>query len=347
MPKVLILCPTHDHADTLFASVASVVAQRFTDWEMVVIGDGAPPRTRQVMEAIQQAEPRVRYVWHPKSERYGEPHRDAVIRASTAEYVCQLSDDDLWTPEHLDVMTGLLEHAEWANQAPLRVLSDGRVEWWPINHGTEGIRRSITAGVPVSAGPNFVAYRREAYLRLPEGWTSAPKTGPSDAFMWAKFFRLGSLRVASSAASSAIKFPSSEGERRDRSPERRLAEIAPWLARLAEPGLTAGLRARATIRNRMRALFDIHQAQGAGSWTEALAMAGLKPVPAKTPPKAVLDGAPMPLPLSETQRAEVIEAWLAMGPGGKRESGGRNSARPFWRGLAARLPIGATGSRRP
>jgi hypothetical protein len=311
MPKVLILCPTHDHADTLFASIASVQAQRFSDWELVVIGDGAPPRTGEVMAAIRDVDPRISYHWHPKSERYGEPHRDTVIRASSCEYVCQLSDDDLWAPDHLDTMTSLLADAEWANQAPLRVLPDGTVEWWPINHGTDAMRRSITAGVPVSAGPNFVAYRRQAYLRLPEGWTCAPWTGPSDAYMWAKFFRLPSLRVASTAASTAIKFPSSLGGRRAHSPERRLAELAPWLARISEPGLTTRLRLSGTLRQRVRNLFEIHEGYRAQSWTECLAMAGLVPVPPDAPPESALDGAPMPLPISEAQRLEAEEEWAA------------------------------------
>ncbi len=312
MPRVLILCPTFDHADTLFASVASVQAQRFMDWEMVVIGDGAPERTQDVMSAICDTDPRIRYERHPKSERYGEPYRDTIIRASRAEYICQLSDDDLWMPSHLDILVELLRSAEWANQAPMRVMSDGTVEWWPINHGTQGIRHSIVHGVPVSAGPNFVAYRRDAYLRLPEGWTCAPRTGPSDAFMWAKFFRLSNLRVASTAASTAIKFPSTHGDRAGRSPERRLAEIAPWLARAAEPGLMEGLRAAATVRARMRSLFRIHEGHRAESWIECLAMAGMVPVSVDQPPQVAQDGAPMLLPLSDRQREECEEEWATI-----------------------------------
>lgn len=312
MPKVLILCPTYDHADTLFASIASAQAQHFKDWELVVIGDGAPERTREIMNAICDGDPRIRYQWHPKSERYGEPHRDRVIRASNAEYVCQLSDDDLWTPTHLNTMTTLLKDAEWANQAPLRVFPDGTVEWWPINHGTDGMRQAITKGIPVSAGPNFVAYRRETYLRLPEGWTCAPKTGPSDAFMWAKFFRLPSLRVVSTAASTAIKFPSQEGERKDRCPERRLVELVRWLARISEPGLTERLRAAATVHARLCALFKIHQGHGGVSWRQCLAMAGMKPAPVDAPTDHAVDGASMTLPLSDSQRVEAESAWVSL-----------------------------------
>ena len=183
MPKVLILCPTFDHTETLFASTASVRAQSFRDWELVVIGDGAPARTAEIMSALSRTDSRISYVAHTKSERFGEIYRDQVIRESTAEVVLQLGDDDLWVSDHVDCMLGLLRDAEWGNQAPLRVASDGAAEWWPINHGTPQIRSSIVRGVPVSAGPNFVAYRREAYLRLPEGWTCAPPNGPSDAFM--------------------------------------------------------------------------------------------------------------------------------------------------------------------
>lgn len=82
MADVLILCPTFDHAETLFASTASVRAQTFRDWELVMIGDGAPDRTARIMAAISRVDPRIRYEPHPKSARFGELYRDSIIRAS-------------------------------------------------------------------------------------------------------------------------------------------------------------------------------------------------------------------------------------------------------------------------
>jgi glycosyltransferase involved in cell wall biosynthesis len=123
MASILILCPTFDHAETLFASVASVWAQRFTEWELVVIGDGAPDRTVDSMEAICYPDRCIRYESHPKSERYGEIYRDRVIRESGAEVVLQVGDDDLWAPDHIDCMLDLMQGSDWANQAPLRVTS--------------------------------------------------------------------------------------------------------------------------------------------------------------------------------------------------------------------------------
>jgi hypothetical protein len=305
MPKVLILCPTFDHTETLFASTASARAQRFQDWELVVIGDGAPDRTREILSAITQEDPRIRYEAHPKSVRYGEIYRDQVIRDSHAEVVLQLGDDDLWAPDHIDRMLEVLGDADWANEAPLRLLPDGTAKWCPINHGRDSIRSSLVRGVPVSAGPNFVAYRREAYLRLPEGWTCAPPGNPSDFFMWAKFFRFPKLRVASTASTSAIKLPSHVHGRQHFDSCRRLAELQPWLARIAEPGMVRHLCADALIRFWIMRIYEIHAVPEDATWTEALRRCGFEPAAIHEAPRRSLNGDPMILPLSPQQQQEA------------------------------------------
>ena len=242
MAKVLVICPTFDHADTLFASIGSVRAQSFTDWEMAVILDGAPPRTSLVMNAIAGCDDRIHVYRHPKSERYGEAYRDPVIRGSNAEFICHLGDDDIFLHDHLSNLVEQLAQAEWVNQAPLR-LNPHLQEWLPANYGTGPMRRAMVEGKQITVGINYVAYRRDAYLRLPEGWSCAPwDAGASDVFMWSKFFNDKDLTVASSAVTSSLKFPSRIPTRQHRMPEDRLAEITPWLARAAAPGLAQRLR---------------------------------------------------------------------------------------------------------
>ena len=316
MAKVLVLCPTFDHADTLFASIASVRAQRFQDWEMAVIGDGAPQRTRQIVDAIRAEDARIQLYLHPKSARFGEIYRDPVIRDSQSEFICHLSDDDIWAPDHLDQMLGLLRDAEWANQAPLRIDPAGGIEWWPVNHGTAAMRAGCRTRAPLSAGLNYVAYRRQAYLRLPEGWTCAPwEAGTSDVYMWSKFFHLPDLVVASSAVTSAFKFPSTASGRRPRTPEQRMAEITPWLARAAEPGLADRMRQAGSIRTRMVKLFALHGAGHCDSLASAFALSGLQPVAANMAPEPAINGAPMRLPLTEVQYREALTAWALVRSG--------------------------------
>lgn len=316
MPDILILCPTHDHADTLFASLASVQAQTIQNWEMVVLCDGSPQRTHDVLGAIMKRDPRISSIRFEKSPRFGENHRDAIIRRSKASIICQVSDDDLWLPRHLEVMSELLDDADWANQAPIRIEHQA-AHWWPVNMGTTRMRASLVSGIPLAAGPNFVAYRREAYLALPEGWTCAPPdAGPSDAYMWAKFFRQAGLKTASSARTTALKFPSHIGERKTLTPEDRLGELAPWLARLAEPGLERMMTGSASILQRMIQLFAVN---GVGASPEASAQrAGLAPCPADHIARPAHQGEPMALPLTiaQLEQLRLAHEFLAALEGG-------------------------------
>lgn len=310
MAKVLVICPTFDHSDTLFASIGSVRAQSFTEWEMAVILDGAPPRTSVVMNAITKLDDRIQVYEHPKSERYGELYRDPVIRDSSAEFVCHIGDDDLYLPGHLSNLVEQLAQAEWVNQAPLRLVGDRRT-WVPTNYGTGLMREAVAdrKGKDISMGLNYVAYRRDAYLRQPQGWTCAPwEAGASDLFMWSKFFRDKNLTVASSAETSALKIPSRVGVRQNLSSEDRLAEMMPWLARAAEPGLAQHLRRRATVFDRLFVLFFLHG--GGKDLADAFSRAGLAPASETVPPVSAIQGGPMVLPLTQEQLREAAEAWL-------------------------------------
>lgn len=121
MARVLILCPTFNHVDTLYVSLASAQARSFTDWTLTVIGDGAPERTGQIVAGISAHDPRISYAAHPKSERYGEVHRDSIIRKSDAEIICHLGDDDIWSHDHLETLINTLEGADWASVGVLDV----------------------------------------------------------------------------------------------------------------------------------------------------------------------------------------------------------------------------------
>lgn len=287
--------------------------QTVTDWELAVIGDGAPERTYQIVDAFAAHDSRIRSYRHPKDPlRFGEPYRDPVIRASDAEFVCHLADDDLWAPTHLAEMLALLEVADWVNQAPLRIERNGKAEWWPINHGTPAARAATARGLGLSAGINYVAYRRSAYLRLPVGWTSAPwERGSSDQYMWAKFHAEPDITVASTAQSTALKLPSRQ-HRRDFAPETRLAELAPWLARIGNPELMLKIRRKADIRIRTGRLFALHNGEDSDSLDGAFAAAGFLPAPAKADPVPAVGGEPMIIPLSEEQMETAWQSWAML-----------------------------------
>ncbi|TFF21900.1 glycosyltransferase family 2 protein [Jiella endophytica] len=308
MARTLIICPTHDHADALLMSIGSVRAQHDTDWRMVVICDGSPDRTTEILEHFAQQDPRITYVRHDKGERFGEAYRDPVIREASEAFVCHLSDDDIWTAGHLGNMTAMLEQADFAVQSPLLLDHSGAASWFVCNHGTRRKRH-----IPPS-GLNNVAYRRDAYLRLEKGWMPAPPKAPSDVYMWNKFLARDDVSVACSARPSVLKLPSS-AERRGFSATFRAAELAPWLARVNAPGVFEAVLKSASVMELVSRSLPVHKAQLAVSFKAAMRRCGMLIVDEKAPGNIAVDGAPMEIPMTRDQRAEAELAFLAVKAG--------------------------------
>ncbi|QHQ37013.1 glycosyltransferase family 2 protein [Algicella marina] len=312
MAKALILCPTHDHCEALFLSIASVRAQTETDWRMVVICDGSPPRTREIVEALAAQDPRIEARHYPKGERYGEAYRDEVIRDATEPRIFHLSDDDIWHESHLARMDALLDVADWGYQSALGISTGGSIAWSVANLGTRTARAAFADQTFITGGLNNVAYRRDAYLSLPLGWQAAPAHLPSDCFMWAKFLSQPQVTVASSSETSFLKLASAPRSSAGMTRDQSLAELGPWLARVNRPGTITDLRARAGILAAIFRCFAQHRAGHCETPEEAFATAGFQPRPETASTGVALGGAPLPLPLTAAQRQTAAHCHLTL-----------------------------------
>jgi glycosyltransferase involved in cell wall biosynthesis len=96
-PRVSIVLAVRNQARWLPATLASVRAQTFTDWELVVVDDGSSDATATVARATDDA--RVRVVSTERRERAAARNRG--LAETTAPLVAFLDGDDLWHPEKL------------------------------------------------------------------------------------------------------------------------------------------------------------------------------------------------------------------------------------------------------
>ena len=133
MLAATVLVPTHDHGPTLRRSIATALEQTVSDLEVLVVGDGAPDVTRELMAELASSDPRVRFFDNPKGPRHGEEHRHAALQEARGEIVCYLSDDDLWLPEHVETLQALLSESDFAHTLPLRIDPDGRIHHWRVD----------------------------------------------------------------------------------------------------------------------------------------------------------------------------------------------------------------------
>ena len=232
-PAFTILLPVHRPPAMLPFAINSVLAQRRRDFELFVICDGAPPETTAVARRLAADDPRIQVFDHPKGERHGEAYRDLALRQARGRFVCQIGDDDLWLPHHLDEMSKLLDQVDFGNLPQVQVMADGMLAMLPGTLADADLRRAMLTEAFNFFGPTVAGYRIEAYRALPVGWSPAPPGIPTDFFMWRKFLAHHELRFGSRIAVTALKFAADA--RTGWSLERRRSEVAAWAERLSDP----------------------------------------------------------------------------------------------------------------
>lgn len=129
-PKVSVIVPCYNLGRYLDEAVASVLAQTFNDYEILVVNDGSTePDTRRLLADYRRPQTRV-----IASENRGlSGARNLGIREARGAYVCALDADDLLEPEMLEKSVRVLDAqpdvsfvSHW-----LRAFGDESWEWTP------------------------------------------------------------------------------------------------------------------------------------------------------------------------------------------------------------------------
>ncbi len=100
MPTFSVIIPCWNAARTLGATLASVQAQTFGDFEVIIVDDGSQDDTVEIARPIVESDARFRLV----RQANGGPSRArnaAAFEHATGTYIAFLDADDLWVPYKL------------------------------------------------------------------------------------------------------------------------------------------------------------------------------------------------------------------------------------------------------
>ena len=163
-PAVTVILPTYDRLEYLQAAVASVLAQTFTDWELVIADDGSGTGTQAYLSSLERtAGVRILRLAHS-----GNPGavRNQALRVARGNYIAFIDSDDLWMPAKLETQVDALRRTSscrWSYTALIRIDADGqelpteRVRYRPIESGAI-FERLLTLEIAV-ATPSVLAER--------------------------------------------------------------------------------------------------------------------------------------------------------------------------------------------
>jgi succinoglycan biosynthesis protein ExoW len=203
-PSFTVLLAVHRPPVFLPCAIESVLGQTIGDFELAIVCDGAPAETVECARRYAERDPRVKVSVFPKGERFGEAYWHKVLSEASSRYVAHIEDDDLWFPSHLEEMERLLLTADFGNLLHVWAMPDGSLETLPADLTSPKFRQRMLDQRFNRFGFSVCGYRLDAYRRLPEGWTPAPKGVWPDLHMWRKFLRQEDLRCDTRMAITAL-----------------------------------------------------------------------------------------------------------------------------------------------
>jgi glycosyltransferase involved in cell wall biosynthesis len=105
-PTVSILIPTYNRRDMLKEAVASVLAQGYTDYEIIIADNCSTDDTETVVAAFDDS--RIKY--HKNAQNVGAVHNyNRALHLATGKYLYLFSDDDVMLANNLALKVTVLE----------------------------------------------------------------------------------------------------------------------------------------------------------------------------------------------------------------------------------------------
>jgi glycosyltransferase involved in cell wall biosynthesis len=107
--KVSVITPCYQAERYIGGTIDSVRQQTLADWEHIVVDDGSPDRSAEIVDALTAGDPRLRLVRQPNGGVASARNRGFAAASPDSEYLYFLDADDRIEPQMLEVMTEYLD----------------------------------------------------------------------------------------------------------------------------------------------------------------------------------------------------------------------------------------------
>lgn len=119
-PKISIITCVYNTADYLEQCLDSVLAQQFTEWELILVDDGSTDRTPAICDRYAQMDDRIRVIHKPNSGL--SDSRNLGIKEARADLISFIDSDDWIEPDMFRIVYDSLQ----ANNTDIAIVSYAR-----------------------------------------------------------------------------------------------------------------------------------------------------------------------------------------------------------------------------
>ena len=102
MPAVSVVIPVYNSAKYLRECLDSIVAQTFSDWEIIAVDDGSSDESPEILDEYAAKDSRIKVI-HKANAGVSAARNDG-LDAAQGEYVVFVDSDDLLVVNALDIL---------------------------------------------------------------------------------------------------------------------------------------------------------------------------------------------------------------------------------------------------
>ncbi len=233
-PAVSIGMPVYNGAKYIREALDSLLAQSFTDFELIISDNASADETQAICEAYAARDTRIRYVRQPENQG-GVPNFLYVLRAARGEFFMWAAHDDIWAPNWLETLIAAFRPEDFAVRGALRFIWTGGtvIERRPADYRKGETLRCFMGRETTQNARNMYVYslfRRDNLLAL----NFAPLL--DDVYSWDYLFvfqmlQKGDLRCLAGTHQIYRLHEASDGSqvmRRYKTPQRLIFKVHPF-----------------------------------------------------------------------------------------------------------------------
>ena len=195
MIQISVIIPAYRARNFISSALDSVLRQTLREWELIIVDDASPESIEDIVETFAGSAPQrpVRLIKHETNLGLGGA-RNSGITAANGVHIAFLDHDDIWLPNHLELVLNKLS-TSGADVAFSTVemfdSESGKVlgPWAPTQAEVDDFRGALFRRCFIA--PSAVVMRKEAIVQAGLFDTSPPMHYVEDFDLWLRMLEMG------------------------------------------------------------------------------------------------------------------------------------------------------------
>jgi teichuronic acid biosynthesis glycosyltransferase TuaG len=110
---VSIIMPAYNCEQVISQTIESVLAQSYTNWELIIVDDGSTDRTLAIIQTYANQDARIKL--HKQQVNGGAAHaRNTAIDLASGRYLAFLDSDDLWVANKIEKQITFMQNHDYS-----------------------------------------------------------------------------------------------------------------------------------------------------------------------------------------------------------------------------------------